>query len=220
MAVKSRREREKTQRRNDIINAAEKRFFEKGFDDVSMDEIAGDLELSKPTLYLYFKNKESLFFAVVLRGMVILRDAFRYAIEKEETGLGKILSLSHAIFDYIQKYMNYYRLNVMARGGRFQNSFGRQQIDGEDSYIKYAVELFDLWKDSVQLGIKDGSLRKDLEPLETTIFLSSAIETTVLVATYNQLLLNQAGLTLDVYQQHSLDVLLQGIAGKEQKIKP
>jgi AcrR family transcriptional regulator len=43
MSVAERKEREKQQRRNDIIDAAEKRFFEKGFDGVSMDEIARDL---------------------------------------------------------------------------------------------------------------------------------------------------------------------------------
>jgi len=217
MAKLSRREREKMQRRNDIINAAEKKFFEKGFDEVSMDEIARELELSKPTLYLYFKNKESLFFAVVLRGMVILRDTLKSAVEKENVGLDKILSLSHAIFDYMQKYMNYYRLNVVARGERFWNSLGNQQIEGSESYVKYVVELFDLVKDSVQLGIQDGSLRKGLDPLETTIFLSSTIETTALVAPYNQILLSQSGLTLDVYQQHSIDVLLRGIARKKKK---
>ena len=37
-----------------------------------MDEIATEAELSKATLYLYFKDKESLFFAVVNRGIKIL----------------------------------------------------------------------------------------------------------------------------------------------------
>ena len=55
-----------------------------------MDEIAHDLELSKPTLYLYFKNKESLYFAVILRGMVTLRDVFKDAVTKERTGIDKV----------------------------------------------------------------------------------------------------------------------------------
>ncbi|BDZ69820.1 helix-turn-helix domain-containing protein [Methanobacterium petrolearium] len=61
MSIRDRREREKEQRRNDIINAAEKLFFAKGYDDVSMNDIATEVELSKATLYLYFDNKEELF---------------------------------------------------------------------------------------------------------------------------------------------------------------
>ena len=62
------REQEKEQRRNYILDAAEKMFFSRGYDNVSMDDIAGEIGLNKATLYIYFKNKESLFFAVVLRG--------------------------------------------------------------------------------------------------------------------------------------------------------
>jgi TetR/AcrR family transcriptional regulator len=44
-----------------------------------MDEIATEAELSKATLCLYFKDKESLFFAVVNRGIKIL-----YSIVKKK----------------------------------------------------------------------------------------------------------------------------------------
>ena len=37
-----------------------------------MDEIANEAELSKATIYTYFKDKESLFFAVVNSGIKIL----------------------------------------------------------------------------------------------------------------------------------------------------
>ncbi|MBA7703589.1 hypothetical protein ES703_112375 [subsurface metagenome] len=84
-----------------------------------MDDIANDVELSKATLYLYFKNKPSLFFAVVLKGMVILRDTFKNAVKNETTGLGKIISIIRAYFDYIQIHSDYYRLNLSARVPRF-----------------------------------------------------------------------------------------------------
>ena len=67
-----RKQREKEQRREHILRAAERLFFSRSYDDVSMDEIATEAELSKATLYLYFKDKESLFFAVVNRGIKIL----------------------------------------------------------------------------------------------------------------------------------------------------
>ena len=59
------------QRQNDIIDAARKLLIDRDFDEVSMDEIAREVGLGKSTLYLYFKNKESLYFAIVLRGIRI-----------------------------------------------------------------------------------------------------------------------------------------------------
>ena len=50
MSITSRREREKQKRRNDIINAAEKVFFAKGYDKVTMDEIANEAEVNKALL--------------------------------------------------------------------------------------------------------------------------------------------------------------------------
>lgn len=43
-----------------IIQAAGRAFVEKGFQGATMDEIAGNAGLSKPTLYAYFKNKQDI----------------------------------------------------------------------------------------------------------------------------------------------------------------
>ena len=72
----SRKQREREQRRNEIINAAEKFFFARGYDNVTMDEIADEAEVNKGLLYYYFKNKEALFFAVDLRGVQILHEMY------------------------------------------------------------------------------------------------------------------------------------------------
>ena len=48
------------------MDAAEKLFFSKGYDDVSLDDIAQEAELNRATIYLYFENKEDLCFAVIL----------------------------------------------------------------------------------------------------------------------------------------------------------
>lgn len=69
MTIADRKAREKEQRRNDIINAAEKLFFSRSYDNVSMEDIAKEVELNRATLYLYFKNKDALFYAVVLRAV-------------------------------------------------------------------------------------------------------------------------------------------------------
>ncbi|MEN6553374.1 MAG: helix-turn-helix domain-containing protein, partial [Methanobacterium sp.] len=61
MSLAKWKKREREQRQNDIINAARKLLALKDFDEVSMDEIAREVGLGKSTLYLYFKNKESLY---------------------------------------------------------------------------------------------------------------------------------------------------------------
>ena len=61
MGITERKEREKLQRREDILNAAERVFFSKGHKNSTMDDVAEEAELSKGTLYLYFKSKEGFY---------------------------------------------------------------------------------------------------------------------------------------------------------------
>jgi AcrR family transcriptional regulator len=203
------------QRKSEIIDAAEIEFFDKVYDDVLMEDIAKNADLSKGTLYTYFKNKQSLYFAVVNRGMILLRDTFKNASEKKNTGLEKITAIVHSFHEYNQGYSKYYRLNRSSRDPRFANMLENKEIDSANEYISLVMDLFNLLKNSVILGLKDGTLRQDLDPIQTVMFLGSAIESAVYISPENQILLDQTKITKEQYVNHSIDVLLKGIIGEK-----
>ena len=94
MSLAKWKEREREQRQNDIIDAARKLLADKDFDEVSMDEIAAVVGLGKSTLYLYFKNKESLYFAIVLRGTRIWAEMVKEEVKKGNTWFKKVKIIS------------------------------------------------------------------------------------------------------------------------------
>lgn len=59
----------KSEVRERIIRAAMESFAQTGYDKTKMEDIAKKLDLSKGTLYLYFKSKEDLFFGICERNM-------------------------------------------------------------------------------------------------------------------------------------------------------
>jgi TetR/AcrR family transcriptional regulator, fatty acid metabolism regulator protein len=65
-AIHRRRMREKCLRFESILNAAKKVFFAKGYSRATMDDIALEAEISKPTIYQYVKSKDDLFFSLML----------------------------------------------------------------------------------------------------------------------------------------------------------
>lgn len=65
MGVRERKEREKEQRRIDILDSARQAFLKHGLEQTSMDRIAQEAELAKGTLYLYFKNRDELLMALI-----------------------------------------------------------------------------------------------------------------------------------------------------------
>ena len=61
LAVENRSER----KRRLIMEAATRVFLDRGYDGATMDEVASDAQVSKPTLYRYFTDKERLYAEII-----------------------------------------------------------------------------------------------------------------------------------------------------------
>ncbi|GAB3823907.1 TetR/AcrR family transcriptional regulator [Hymenobacter jeollabukensis] len=72
MGIADRKLREKTERRQAILDAALHLFTQQGFEKVSMRNIADTIEYSPATIYLYFKDKNELLLALQTQGFELL----------------------------------------------------------------------------------------------------------------------------------------------------
>jgi len=167
MSIADRKEREKEQRQMDIINAAEKLFFSRGYDNVSMEEIAEEVELSKCTLYLYFKDKEALFFAIALRGARILNAKYSECSMLKITGSNKIRAMGQGIIEFSQGYPNYFRMLSYSGSERFCNA----DSDDAKEILELTNRNISLMRDAFEQGMKDGTVRDDINPLEMALYL-------------------------------------------------
>lgn len=68
MGISERKEREREEMKKNILDAALKLFIEDGYDNVSIRKIAEKIEYSPATIYLYFEDKDSIFFELHNRG--------------------------------------------------------------------------------------------------------------------------------------------------------
>jgi len=84
------KEQEKIQKKNLILDVAEKIFSEKPFDDVNMRELAREVGISPGSIYTYFPDKESLYVAVSLRGFQRAVDIMNEMINSGDNTLDKI----------------------------------------------------------------------------------------------------------------------------------
>ncbi|MDI6688672.1 MAG: TetR/AcrR family transcriptional regulator, partial [Desulfobacterales bacterium] len=100
MGIQERKEREKGRRRQQIMIAAKRVFYNKGFAGVTMEDIAREAELSPGTLYLYFKNKDELCASLSLRILQYLNMRLRHvSSEKELNGKQKLEALKNTIIN-------------------------------------------------------------------------------------------------------------------------
>lgn len=70
------RQRSHSTKREAVIRAAAREFNRRGFHNTSLDDIAGALNVSKPTIYYYVSNKEQLLFECFRAGLEPIRAAF------------------------------------------------------------------------------------------------------------------------------------------------
>jgi len=64
MGITERKERDKQEMRKLILETAMKLFLEEGFSNVSLRRIAEKIEYSPATIYLYFKDKDEILYAL------------------------------------------------------------------------------------------------------------------------------------------------------------
>jgi AcrR family transcriptional regulator len=77
MTISNRKERQKEELRGKILQAAKELFMQKGFEDTSIRNIAEKIEYSPTTIYLYFKDKDDIFFALHQEGFTLLNQYFK-----------------------------------------------------------------------------------------------------------------------------------------------
>jgi len=166
MGIADRRQREKEQRKTEIVDAAERLFFSRRYEDVSMEEIAREVELNKATIYLYFKNKEALFATIVLRGVQILKEKYLECMEQQVPGIVKVALMGQAYYRFSQEYPDYLRLI---------HFYGSERFSGENPYTAEIGKGYGtcrlILRDAIQEGIDDGTIRDDIDPFLTSMYL-------------------------------------------------
>lgn len=86
----SRKEREYLRHRQEILQTALKLFSEKGFHNVTMQEIARKAEFAIGTLYKFFKNKEDLYKSLIVEQADRFHEALMKAIEEADDEIEKL----------------------------------------------------------------------------------------------------------------------------------
>lgn len=108
MGLKERREREKGQRKNHILDTAREVLLEKGLKATSINQIAKRSELSIGAIYFYYKDKEELFAALQVEGLELLRRVISKSLGKKATPEQKIRAIARAYLSFSEEHKSYF----------------------------------------------------------------------------------------------------------------
>lgn len=156
MGVKERREREKSETRDKILDAARELFVSEGFEGVSMRRVAEKIEYSPTAIYVHFADKEELFHELCRQDFARLQEV----VASTETPLDPIERLRQIGRNYIEfgvKFRNHYVF-------MFMTPHPQHELDDKDREIvgNPEVDAYALLKWAVHEAIKAGRLREEV----------------------------------------------------------
>ncbi len=209
MSLNEWKEKEREQRRNYIVDAARKLLTDKDFDEVSMNKIAREVGLAKSTLYLYFKNKESLYFAVCLRGIQIWMEMIKEGIEKGDSSLEKFVLYLNASREFSNEYPDYFRLLYSPTSIKQEFDVDKMNSSAEFREVRGLFkEIMSIGIDLIQNGVDEGEIRSDVDPTEAIILLSVIFNGTVNMGDWAKDLLNNKGIDGEKFNSDVGDLFL------------
>ncbi|NLI92940.1 MAG: TetR/AcrR family transcriptional regulator [Peptococcaceae bacterium] len=164
--IPSKRELNKAKKKASLIDAAERLFIQKGFENTSIDEVAKEAGLTKRTLYQYFLSKEDLFYAVALKGARQLFSIYEDAMSKGDNALEKIRLGNKVHLQFYTDNLGMFRL-LNYRPANQKNSEAsphyRELVVLDSIRMKYYMELSAECK-------SDGSINTNLDITKAVFF--------------------------------------------------
>lgn len=151
----SRKQKEIQQREVDILEIARRMLLEHGYESLSMDKLAVELNTAKGTLYNHFPNKEEIVLALVCQALQVRQKVFGLASMAFTGSRMRMMACGAASQAYVQRYSEHFAIeqfvsNSTIRGKARERShelirhFELQCMESVSSIVRDAIAIGDL----------------------------------------------------------------------------
>ncbi|WP_438297408.1 TetR/AcrR family transcriptional regulator [Sporosarcina sp. FA15] len=157
----SKREQQKQQRRQNIIQIAKDLFLEEGVQTIQMQDVATSAGIGIATLFRYFPKKEYLMIA-----------ATNAITDEMATDIGQIVEQPVTAYEKTEQILEYYMSitkDLQLRLAKYFESFNLYEKIAEESpedyaeYLSVRSKLARILLTVSEQGKRDGSLRSDVD---------------------------------------------------------
>lgn len=144
----------KTEVKEKIVQAAITTFSKYGYDKTRMDDIAKSANLGKGTLYLYFKSKEELFYAISENSIKELKEQLSKLFSKKE-------DLVHDAEKFYDQYRNLIHDSEKVSFEMIAESSRNPKL--RKALYEQRMKVYDIVIDYLRRQIEKGFFRKDMD---------------------------------------------------------
>jgi AcrR family transcriptional regulator len=160
MGVKERREREKSETRDKILDAARELFISEGYEGVSMRRVAEKIEYSPTAIYVHFADKNELFHELCHQDFARLAEVFQSSVMLSDP-IERLKQIGAIYVDFGMHYPNHYKFMFMTPTPALGPHEDDEEIKGNPEEDAYAF-----LKSAVLQAIDAGCFRGELKDPE------------------------------------------------------
>lgn len=155
--IARRKEAERQNRIDTILDAARKLFLSKGYLGTSIRDIARESHLSTGAFYFYFNDKDEIYGIVCEEAGQVLIDHLKRVMGEGDDLREKIRRMAWSYIDFYRNYPEQFELFVL-RGMPFTNSGLSQNVAAKLAAIDY--EIYRLLEGVVAEGMERGLIKQ------------------------------------------------------------
>jgi AcrR family transcriptional regulator len=207
--ITERRQEERDRRRCEIVDAAETLYAEVGWDAVTMDQVARRARLSRALVYVYFKDKADLHFALVERSLEALRHYFEAARAGKARGIDEVEAIGRAYLAFSRELPHYFDACA-----RFQahTSAERDVPPNEAACMCSGHRAHEVMVESLNRGVADGSIRADIgDPYTTALALWAFSFGVIQIAASKAGQMEHEGVAVQQFVEHAFAMALRSL---------
>jgi AcrR family transcriptional regulator len=153
LVFEEKRKKEKENRKNTILRAARRLFFDRGFKSVTVDNIAAKSEVSKGSIYLCFESKEEIYAQILISDNIALYERIKNFSATEASASQLLLEFARIYVDYFLNDNELFRIlmTFMLQTGQM-NLTEKQNTE----LIRSTNENIKIISEIIQKGIDSG----------------------------------------------------------------
>ena len=163
---------ERQQKEKKILESAIVLFGEKGLNATKVEDVAKKAKISKGLVYFYYKSKEDLYLAITKKGIEELKDVFNksFGKGKDKTGIEVMIDLVNGYFHFVQERKVFhdailYFLSVLELYQQDSEKVNPLLLESQyfNKLLQTHNDIAKIGIKAISQGIKDGSMRPDLQ---------------------------------------------------------
>jgi TetR/AcrR family transcriptional regulator len=155
--------REKLNRKNEILKAAESIMKVNGLHGLNVDQIAEETALAKGTIYLYFKSKEEILGTLTVKSRKLLLKEFKKVDALELSPIEKLAEIIRVNYKFYLKNSLYYDLVSLYEANHTFEETDEMYASSNDITAFVSKIAFE--------AREKGYLNPNLDPIQVTMIL-------------------------------------------------